>query len=457
MSKNKGKFKKAMRPIDVWGLALGAIIGWGCFVLPGSAFLPKAGPLGTMAGMLIGALLIIVIALSYGYLINHFPVSGGEFIYTKEAIGKRNAFVCGWGMILAYWSLIPLNATALALISRYLFPGIVQHGLLYQIAGWDVYAGEVILASAAIVIMAIVNIRGIKQAAWLQTAISLLLIGCIFIVTFLVMGSSDWSNLAPGFPDGRRWWTGVFSIVAMAPWAFIGFDCIPQSAEEYNFSHKKSTGIMISAILVAAILYIAICSVTAVGLKPWQELLADRHNWPTGYVVRNTIGLVGLVILGIAMFCAVVSGMNAFYISTSRLMYAMSQEGSLPKWFGHLSPKHGTPKNAILFTMAASLFAPWFGREVLLWIVDMTSVGAAIVFAYTTASAAIIAKKHGHKSEVWIGIVGCIFSLFFLSLLIIPGMPGYLTFQSRVVLVVWIAIGFLFYLKIRKTYVLKQK
>ena len=142
MSKTKGNFKKAMRPIDVWGLALGAIIGWGCFVLPGSAFLPKAGPLGTALGMLIGAMLIIVIALSYGYLIRKFPVSGGEFIYTKEAIGKRNAFVCGWGMILAYWSLIPLNATALALISRYLFPGIVQQGYLYEIAGWDVYAGE---------------------------------------------------------------------------------------------------------------------------------------------------------------------------------------------------------------------------------------------------------------------------------------------------------------------------
>ena len=110
MSAKKGKFKKDMRPIDVWGLALGAIIGWGCFVLPGSAFLPKAGPAGTAAGMLIGALLIIVIALSYGYMIRKFPVSGGEFIYAKEAIGKRNAFVCGWGMILAYWSLIPLNA-----------------------------------------------------------------------------------------------------------------------------------------------------------------------------------------------------------------------------------------------------------------------------------------------------------------------------------------------------------
>ena len=204
MSTTKGNFKKAMRPIDVWGLALGAIIGWGCFVLPGSAFLPKAGPLGTTLGMLIGAFLIIVIALSYGYLIRKFPVSGGEFIYTKEAIGKRNAFVCGWGMILAYWSLIPLNATALALISRYLFPGLIQQGFLYQIAGWDVYAGEVILASVAIILMGLINIRGIKQAAWMQTAIALTLVGCIFIITFLVFSTADWSNLSPGLPEGRN-------------------------------------------------------------------------------------------------------------------------------------------------------------------------------------------------------------------------------------------------------------
>ena len=87
------KLQRTMKPIDVWALALGAIIGWGCFVLPGNAFLPKAGPLGMLIGMLIGAGLILVIAFCYGYLIRNFPASGGEFIYTKTFFGKGNAFM----------------------------------------------------------------------------------------------------------------------------------------------------------------------------------------------------------------------------------------------------------------------------------------------------------------------------------------------------------------------------
>ena len=465
MKKNEqqGQLKRAMRPIDVWGLALGAIIGWGCFVLPGNSFLPKAGPLGTAIGMAIGAAMIVVIALSYGYLIRRFPVSGGEFIYAKATLGKSNAFICGWGMILAYWSLIPLNATALGMISRYLFPGIIQVGHLYQVAGWDVYAGEVAVASLFIIIMALVNIYGIKQAAWIQTAIALTLVGGIFMVAFLVLTQGpDWSNLAPGFPTGANQWKGIFAIVAMAPWAFIGFDCIPQSAEEYNFDHKKSTRLMIVAVVIAAMLYITVNTVTALGFQDgmgWEGLLIHLKDngqiWATGYVVKQTLGLVGLTLLGIAMFCAVISGMNAFYISTSRLMYAMAQDGALPKAFSKLGVKHGTPHNAILFVMLLSLFAPWFGREVLGWIVDMTSVGAAIVFGYTTAAAAIISYKNGHKQQMIIGVIGCLISIFFLSLLIVPGMPGFLSPQSQLFLGVWVGLGIVFYAVIRKSYLAK--
>lgn len=215
---------------------------------------------------------------------------------------------------------------------------------------------------------------------------------------------------------------------------------------------------MILAILIAALMYIMINTITAVGYQPWQTLLNNKEAaWATGYVVKNVLGTAGLVLLGIAMFCAVISGMNAFYISTSRLMYAMSIDGSLPKVFGRLGVKHGTPRNAILFVMIMSLSTPWFGREVLSWIVDMTSVGAAVVFAYTTAAAAILAYKHKHRLQMWLGVVGCAFSLFFLSLLVIPGMPGYLTVQSQICLAIWIVLGVIFYLVRRNGYLREQR
>ena len=143
----EGQFKKDLRKIDIWSLALGAIIGWGCFVLPGTDFLPKAGPLGAILGLLLGAVIISIISFSYGYMIQKFPLSGGEFVYSDSAFGKKHAFVCGWSLVLAYWSLIPLNSTAVAMVSRYILPGSpFQFGYLYTIAHWDVYIGEILLA-----------------------------------------------------------------------------------------------------------------------------------------------------------------------------------------------------------------------------------------------------------------------------------------------------------------------
>ncbi len=113
--------------------------------------------------------------------------------------------------------------------------------------------------------------------------------------------------------------------------------------------------------------------------------------------------------------------------------------------FAEIDPKYGTPKKSILFVMAISLIAPWFGREVLGWIVDMTSVGASLAFTYTTASAAVLAWKHGNKVQSFIGALGVVAGVFFLGLLLIPGMPGFLSPQSLFALAVWTIMGVIFF------------
>ena len=452
-NKQQGTFKKDLRKVDIFSLALGAIIGWGCFVLPGTSFLPDGGPLGTILGLLLGGIIICIISISYAYLIPKFPLSGGEFVYADAAFGKNHAFICGWMIILAYWSLIPLNSTALAMISRYLIPGSpFQVGYLYTIAGWDVYLGEIALAYVFIIGLGIVNIKGIKSAGWFQTVVALSLLGSvIFVLVGTLLTQPDLSNLQPYFVEGKTGFSCVLAIIAFAPYCFVGFDCIPQAAEEYKFSHKQVLPIMMGAIMAGAFIYIAVAFVTAV-VEPWDEMLASNPDWATGEMILEAIGYIGVFFIGIAMLCAVISGMNAFYISSSRLMYSMSYADALPGQFGKLTPQ-GTPKLAIIFMMVLSLIAPWFGRQVLSWIVDMTCVGAAIGFIYTCASATAIAKREGNKKQMAISGLGIAVASIFLIITFVPGMPGFLSVPSFIILGVWIVLGIIFYLSIKNKYI----
>lgn len=439
-------YKRVLRPIDVLGLAVGAIIGWGCFVLPGTSFLPKAGPVGAILGLLLGAGIIMLISLSYSYLIGKYPVSGGEYIFVKEAFGKKAAYVCGWFIILAYWSLIPMNATALAMIGRYIFPGVIQVGYLYNVAGFQVYLGEIVLAYVFIIGIAVLNIRGIKSAGWLQTVVSLTLVAAIAFATIgVLLTRADISNLSPVFAEGRGSVACIFSVVAYAPYCFIGFDCIPQASEEYGFSHKKSKWIMLGAILLAALLYISVCTITAL-VEPWQALLAGNPDWATGQMIEEALGKPGILFIALAMFCAVVSGINAFMISTSRLMQAMAKEEVLPAGFARLDEKKKTPVNAILFITGISLIAPWFGRQVLSWIVDMTAVGGGMAFCFTTIAAAKIAHDEKNTKQCVIGVTGFLAAMIFLILTVVPGMPGFLCKESMLLLVAWIILGIIFYI-----------
>ena len=446
------QFEKGLSPLGVWGLALGAMIGWGCFVMPGNTLLPKAGPLGASIGLILGALMIIIISFSYSYLISKYPVAGGEFVYADTAFGKTHAFLCGWFIAIAYWSLIPMNATAVGLVARYIFPGPLQVFPLYDIAGWTVYGGELIVDILAIIIIGIVNMRGVEAAGWFQTAVALGLVGCILVIGAVILaGGVDWSNLQPYFAPEKTTLASIFTITALAPWAFVGFDCIPQASEEYAFSNKKTKTLLVSSISVAALMYMIMNIATAV-VAPWQQYIVDNKAWPTGAAVESLVGTFGLILLAIAMLCGIVSGLNAFYLAGSRLLYSMSIAEAIPSFFGKLDPKHHVPRNAIIFMMALAIVAPFFGREVLGWLVDMTAVGADMGFTYTTAAAFVLAKRAGDKKQMVVSAFGCSFAIFFICLLVLPFAPGFLSPQAWALLFVWLGMGAIFFAIKHKTY-----
>lgn len=451
-------FKKDLRMQDIWALALGAIIGWGCFVLPGTLFLPIAGP-STIFGLLLSGLAMTVIAFSYGYCIKKYPLSGGEFVYTDASFGKKHAFACGWMIILGYWSLIPLNSTAIGIITRYLMPGIFQFGYLYTIAGWEVYLGEVLLSSAFIIILGYMNVKGVKSSGWFQTTTAVALTASVaFCLIGVLMEKPDISgNLQPFFAEiingelrEKAPISCIIAVACYAPYCFVGFDCIPQAAEEYSFSHKAALSLMIGAILAGTLIYAILVFCTAV-IAPWGPMMASNPVWATGQSVRATLGDTGLLFLGIGMLCAVLSGMNAFYLAASRLLYSMALAEALPPAFGKLHPRYNTPAKATCFLLLFSLASPWFGHQLLYWMIDVTCVGAAIGFTYTCASAAVIAAKEHHYSQTTISIIGTVLAAIFIILPFLPGTPGFSP-PAFVILLIWIVLGFIFWFRIRKNF-----
>jgi amino acid transporter len=455
--------KKSLKAHWVWAIALGSSIGWGAFVQP-TTWMTTAGPMGVILGFGIGAILMMLIAVSYGFLIKSFPVSGGEFAYAFISLGRTHAFISGWFLTLGYICIVALNASAFALMFKFVFPALIENLHLYQIAGWDVYGMEIIIASVALGAFGYFNVRGSGISGRMQFVFCTIMILSIVAITFMVGGQpgAGLSNVQPFFPSDTTAFAAIISIVAIAPWAYVGFDNVPQAAEEFHFSSKKAFSLIILAIFFAAVLYSLMIIATAM-IRPWQELVSESHVWGTGAAIEELLGTMGLVLLVTALTMGVFTGLNGFIISSSRLLFAMSRAKILPEAFSKLHPKHKTPYVGIIFTVIVAMLAPWFGREALLWVVDMSSIGVTIAYFYTcyTAFSLFKTKKDATFNEKKhtvsplkkvIAAIGMLASLVFLGLLLIPGSPAFLGIESRIALGAWIVLGIIFYLVKRKEF-----
>ena len=458
MSENK--LKRDLSVLNVWALALGCIIGSGAFILPGTVFLVKGGPAGTAIALVAAMLMMIIIACNYDFMIKLYPEAGGEFIYAQKAFGRKNAFICSWFLAFSYLVIVPQNAVALAFICRTLSGSIFQSGFSYKIAGYEIYVGEIILSLFALVIFAVLTIRGVKITGIIQTLLVFALISGVaaVMIAAIIRPESSIKNLKPAFNPEFKGYGGMLGILAAAPWAFVGFDTIPQSAEEFNFFHGRTKYIMSFSIILGAFIYIALNTITASvipeGYADWAAYIKDVPNLdgiksiPTFYVFYELLGEWGILFLELAVLGAVLSCITGFYMAASRLLYSMAVKNFLPSWFGHLHEKYKTPDNAILFIMAVSMTAPFLGRSVWGWIVEMSSTGAAIGYAYTSAAALKTALSNRNKNVIFMGLLGVIISALFLILLLVPisALNSSLSFEAYICLGIWSLLGIIFYL-----------
>ena len=158
-SANKVTPVKHLSMLGAWALAFGCAVGWDAFLLPGGTFLPQAGPLGTLLGLLLGGAAMGVVAWNYHCMIKRHPGPGGAYAYATAAFGSDHGFICAWFLCLAYMAIVWADATALVIVARYLGGDFLRFGFRYTVAGMEVTLGYILLSAAAIAVAVAVCCR----------------------------------------------------------------------------------------------------------------------------------------------------------------------------------------------------------------------------------------------------------------------------------------------------------
>ena len=455
LSKNK-----RVSALGAFSLSIGTAIGWGSFVVTGSSFLSKAGPLGSIIGIIIGALIMMVIAYNYHYMINKYPDSnGGIYTYAKMTLGGDHAFLVSWFLIITYAAILWANVSSFSLFARYIFGSTFQFGFHYVIGGYDVWLGEILLSLFFLLLFGGICLLKREIATKINSGLALIFIALIiagFLVAF-IMHKGGIDTYKPDFaPDGNNEFSQIIGVIGMMPWAFIGFESISHSSKNFKFHHRHTFKILAISIVLTAVLYILICSLS-ISIFPdeydnWYEYLTSTSSLtgldgiPAFYVIHRFLGVPGLVMFVIALLAIIMTSLIGNMIALSNLIYSASKDHVFSKFFRKTN-KNDVPVNAMIFIIIVTGLMLFFGRVLIGWIVDINTFCGIIVYLYIAIIAMYQAKQEKNNIHFVIGIVSLILGLIFATSVIANDLitQDYLARESILIFIIWSFIGLIYY------------
>ena len=421
------------------------MIGWSWVLLTGE-WLLRAGTLGTTIAFVIGGVAVILISLTYAELAAAMPKAGGEHVYTHRALGYTASFIASWAIVMAYVNVCVFESAALPTALAYVLPDL-QKGYLWTIAGSDVHISMVAVGVTATLVMTGINFVGIKFAAFVQTIMTLLIL--LVGISFL-SGAALFEFQGTGVPLFTKGAVGILGVLVMVPALMVGFDVIPQSAEEINLQPEQIGKLLVFSVSLAAVWYIAISLAVGASLNTEQLNVSGAATADAMANVWDSRLMGNLMIL--AGVGGILTSWNAFIIGGSRVLYALAESGMIPKIFAAVHPKYKTPYVAIVFIGLLSCISPFFGRTILVWLVDAGSF--MVVVAYGMVALAFLRLRHTEPDmprpfKVPAGkVVGWLALLLSIALgcLYLPGSPAALIWPYEWLMVLGgITVGALFY------------
>lgn len=462
MEKKQSEFNKVFSAWDILVIAFGAMIGWG-WVVSSGGWIQKGGVLGAALGFVVGGVMIFFVGLTYAELTAAMPQCGGEHVWSHRAMGPTGSFVCTWAIVLGYVGVACFEACAFPTIISYLWPGFLK-GYLYTVAGFDIYASWLIVAIIVAFCIMLINIVGAKTAAKLQTILTIIIggAGILLIVASVINGTVD--NL-----DGQMFAEvggggivkSILSVAVISPFYLIGFDVIPQAAEEINVPPKKIGGMLILSVVLAVLFYAFV--IIAVGLVMNSGAITASQAG-TGLVTADAMALafktsVMAKVIIVGGMCGIITSWNSFMIGGSRAIYSMAESYMIPRVFAKLHPKHKTPINALILIGILTMLAPFAGRVMMVWICDAGNFGCCLAYCMVAISFLILRKKQPDMLRPYkvpagrlMGGIAVLMSGFMVVMYCIPGSGGTLILPEWGMVAAWSALGVVFFVICKSKY-----
>ncbi len=361
-------------------LAFGAIVGSGWVIVLGE-WLREAGPGGAVLAFVLGAMVMMLIALCYGELAARFPRAGAEFLYVLETFGPDAAFVMAWYLTLYAMAACAFEGIALGWVVSALWPGL-HFGVAYTVFGVQVTWAALAVGVVGTLVVGGLHFQGGAWAIRFQNLVTygFIIVSAALIVIALTLGTR--ANLRPLFPDfaGRGWRGGAVWIFASCAFFLNGWQTALHAIEERRSATTPRRAVisMLAAVAAAALFYAALVVAVSMAL-PWQRLVGSDLPAVAAFRALPGAGALGTVLLGAAAV-SLAKTWSAMMWVASRLLYAQARCGLLPVRLLHLHPRSGAPRAAIAVAMLISLAGISAGRGIVVPIVDMVSTCIALSF-----------------------------------------------------------------------------
>lgn len=397
--------------------------------------------------------MIYFVGLCYAELTTAMPKCGGEHVFSYKAFGSIGAYICTWSIILSYIGVVCYEAVSFPTILQYVFPKIAR-GYLYSVGGFDIYFTWLLIAIGMALLILFLNIIGMKKAARFQKILTCVIaaVGIALVAGAAYSGNVNnlQNQLLVGDTNGEII-QNIAKVAIMTPFFLFGFDVIPQAAEEINVPLKKLGKMMILSIIMAVSFYVLV--VLAVGYVMNAGQIKTSMSSATGLVTADAMGVAFnnanmAKVLIIGGLCGIVTSWNSFLIGGSRALYSMSVSYMLPRKFAVLHKKYNTPVNSLLLIGALSVISPFFGRSMLVWIVDAGNFACCFAYCIVSLSFIVLRRKEADmrrpykvKHYKFVGIVAVIMSGTMSAMYIIPETNCTLVWQEWIIVGGWILLG----------------